>query len=46
MAIELTSGSGIKLTCGGSTIEIMPGGINITSAGVVAINGKPINLNC
>lgn len=46
MAIELTSGAGIKLTCGGSTIEIMPGGINITSAGVVAINGKPINLNC
>ncbi|MSP25582.1 MAG: type VI secretion system tip protein VgrG [Myxococcales bacterium] len=52
-AVEIIAGSGIKLSCGGSTIEMTPGNITITSpsiditaTGTCAIKGAPVNINC
>ena len=39
-------GSSIKLVCGGSSIVMTPGGIKITSSGIVEINGGLVKLNC
>lgn len=39
-------GSSIKLVCGGSSIVMTPGGIEITSSGIVEINGGLVKLNC
>lgn len=38
--------SSIKLVCGGSAIEIEPGGIRIVSSGPVSVNGGVVKLNC
>ncbi|MFT3767297.1 MAG: type VI secretion system tip protein TssI/VgrG [Minicystis sp.] len=43
---EISSPQGFKIDCGGSSIEITPGSISITSSGPITINGAPIKLNC
>lgn len=43
---DIFAGSRIRLMCGGSSITLQPGGIDIKSAGPVTINGSVIKLNC
>jgi type VI secretion system secreted protein VgrG len=44
-SVSITGKSKITLTCGGSSIELTPGGITITSSGPVEVKGLPIKLN-
>jgi hypothetical protein len=44
--IEIRAKSELRLTCGGSVIVLTPGGIQITAAGEVAVNGAVVKLNC
>jgi type VI secretion system secreted protein VgrG len=44
-SVSITGKSKITLTCGGSSIELTPGGIKITATGPVEVKGLPIKLN-
>jgi hypothetical protein len=43
--ITLEAGSRLRLVCGASTIEMLPGGINISTSGVIKLWGGMILLN-
>jgi type VI secretion system secreted protein VgrG len=44
--VSITSGAQITLAVGGSSIVIGPGGIRITSSGVVEVTGAMVKINC
>ena len=46
LEVKIEGKTGITLSCGGSSIKLTPGTIDITSAGVVTVKGAMVKINC
>ena len=44
--VKIEGTTQITLSCGGSSIKLTPGTIDITSAGVVTVKGAMVKINC